>query len=570
MKNFTFLITTFVFLLSGYSYAQTPIKSTFQGKYHMLSAEELSNKKFVTSFLETDPPIGKVRNIAEFEQNEAIIVTYMGWGFGIPIKLIAEIAEDVNVITIVKNGIEASEVIGIYLNNQVDTSHCDFLYAASNSYWCRDYSPWFIAVDDKVALVNFSYNRNRPDDNDIPINYAYAFNMDLYGMNLSHTGGNWMCDGMGVAASTDLVYDENPQLSGSQISEIVYNYLGVENYMVLPDPQAEYIKHIDCWAKFLDVDKILIAKLDVNDPRYQDYENMATYWASQTSAYGNKYQVFRVYSPNSQPYTNSLIVNKKVLVPIVTGYGNSYNNEALEIYRTAMPGYEVIGFIDNGYEKWEPTDALHCRTHEIPNQNMLYIYHKPLLGGTEEQSEYKISAEIIPYSKKPVSSAKLYYQINGAGYQETLMSYESGNMYSAMIANPVTKSGNKEISYYIEAQDESGQISFHPFIGQADPHVFNPGQTTDISFIENPSFDISSYPNPVKERLFVSFRSEAVRRIELIITDLNGKVYISRKISVHAGNYIEQFNLNGFSKGMYLLTVKYDGNKICTHKVIVK
>jgi hypothetical protein len=35
----------------------------------------------------------------------------------------------------------------------------------------------------------------------------------LYGTNIIHTGGNFMCDGMGIAASTQLVWTENPSMT---------------------------------------------------------------------------------------------------------------------------------------------------------------------------------------------------------------------------------------------------------------------------------------------------------------------------------------------------------------------
>lgn len=75
------------------------------------------------------------------------------------------------------------------------------------------------------------------------------------------------------------------------------NYLGIDTYHVVPDPLGDYIKHIDCWGKFLDVDKVLIGQVPSSDPRYADYEAAADYFANQTSSYGTPFQVFRVYSP---------------------------------------------------------------------------------------------------------------------------------------------------------------------------------------------------------------------------------------------------------------------------------
>jgi agmatine deiminase len=561
------ILLIIVFATFNLANSQTQIQSTFRGKHHMLSPDELTKKKSANSFTETPPPTGNIRNIAEFEPNEGVIVAYRGWGFGIPLNLIAEIAEDVNVVTIVRNQTERDDVIQIYLQNGVDTSNCEFLSAYTNSYWTRDYSPWFIDVDGEVALVDFPYNRPRPDDDYIPIKYADAFGMKLYGMNITTTGGNWMCDGLGVAASTDLIYDENSNLSSSTINSLVFDYLGVTKYHITEDPQGAYIKHIDCWGKFLDVDKILIAKVAESNPQYNKYEEMASYWASQTSSYGNNYQVFRVYSPNSQPYTNSLIINNKVLVPLISGYGSAYNEEAMNTYRSAMPGYEVIGFYDNGSEIWEPTDALHCRTHEIPDRYMLYINHKPLLGGQETKNNYEIKADIIPYSKKPVAGARLFYSINGGEYNELIMSYSSGNTYSAVIENSTSKSNINEVAYYLVADDESGRTSMHPFIGSGDPHIFYTGPTsTSIEKIDE--FLVSAFPNPCTDRLFVSITSEKKGIATIELKSLSGKLHFSKKSEYHSGKYLQELNVSTLAKGVYFVEVKINGQKL-TKKVIV-
>ena len=97
-------------------------------------------------------------------------------------------------------------------------------------------------------------------------------------------------------------------------------------------------------------------------------------------------------------YTNSLILNSKVLVP---QYGsiNSINDEnALNIYREAMPGCEVIGFYNNTGSPWYSEDALHCRTIGIFNPNMLHISHKSIRS--EEiinNNQIYIEAEVIDY-----------------------------------------------------------------------------------------------------------------------------------------------------------------------------
>lgn len=465
MKQFYMLIFSLGIVISSV-FAQH--NNDFK-RLHYLSKEEM-NQPLNTNrnFTPTDPPEGFIRNVAEFDQMQAVLIRYP---FGIPMTLVAEMAKDTRVLTIVANQQQKQDALTIYVSNNVDTSKCDFVFAPSDSYWSRDYGPWFIFDgNNNAGIVNFPYNRPRPNDNDIPIVIAQYLGINLYGMNLTHTGGNYMCDGMGQAASTDLVLDENPSLSEEDVDTLVENYLGIEQYHITFDPLGEYIKHIDCWGKFLSPDKIIIGQVPSTDPRYSDFEAVATYFTNQTSSYGNHYKVYRVFTPGTPqetPYTNSLILNKKVLVPIT---GSQWDNNALTAYENAMPGYEVKGIY---YSGWYDTDALHCRTKGIADINQLYIWHVPTLGNINFDYSYPISANIYNYSGQSVyqDSVFIIYKVNQGDYDTVSMYHETGNT-PKYTGNITGGEPGDTVSYYLFAADASDHRANHPYIGLADPHRF--------------------------------------------------------------------------------------------------
>lgn len=410
----------------------------------------------------TPPPLAPVRGIAEYEPMEGVLIAYP---LGIPTSAVAEMSEDVMVTTIVDDAKQENQARNSYSRNGVNMSNCNFIYAPHDTYWTRDYGPWF-ATDGNgvICVIDTIYNRPRPNDDVIPSVAASFLGLDFYQMDLLHTGGNYMTDSLGISASTDLVWEENTGKTHEQINRIMYDYHGVNTYHVTPDPLADYIKHIDCWGKFLDVDKILITRVPTSDTRWSDYEALATYFANQTTSYGNKYQVFRVYSSKGEPYTNSLILNRKVLVPIM---GTDNDSEAIAAYQTAMPGYEILGFTG----RWVSTDALHCRAVGIANRDLLYIKHLPLLGEKPKQNEYVIKADIVPYSGGAViaDSVKIYYRIDNGSYSIIPMHHTTGNTYVGSIPG---QAEGAEIDYYIQASDTADQTSEHPFIGAPDPHEF--------------------------------------------------------------------------------------------------
>lgn len=461
------LLIAFVFVLISTSLFGQEVSPDWR-KLHYLSEEEMyiefDNKR---DFYETDPPVPPVRNVAEFDEMQAVLIRYP---FGIPYTLIKEMADDIEVITIVANPSQEQTVLTEYMNNNVNTENCSFIYAASDSYWTRDYGPWYVFDgNNQPGIVNFPYNRPRPNDNDIPIKMATYLDIDLYGMNLSSTGGNYMTSGLGQSASTDLVWEENTDLSEEDIDSLVFHYLGITNYDLRPDPLDDYIKHIDCWGKFLSPGKVIIGQVAESDYRYEDYEAAANFFKNTISDYGKPYEVFRVMTPGGSPttaYSNSLILNNKVFVPVS---GSTWDDEALDVYEEAMPGYEVVSIMYGG---WQNTDALHCRTKGVADLGMLYIKHMPMLGNIGHQYDYEISADITACSGEVIysDSVFIYYSVNGSDYMSSLMEFQSGTTWTGMIND--IEAGD-DVSYYLYAADESGRSATHPFIGQPDPHEFS-------------------------------------------------------------------------------------------------
>ena len=467
-RNFTFsvLIISILFGISNTMYSQQKLRG--KRLTHQMSPEEKA--LFYTvgkDYVATDPPPGEIRNIAEFDKMEGVLVRYP---FGISYDVIASLSEETIVTTIVENQSEQNYVTSQYQSHSVNMDNVNFLIAPSDSYWTRDYGPWYVAYgDDEIGIIDFIYNRpNRPNDNAVPPAVADFFGIEWFGMDLIATGGNYMTDGLGNSSSSELVWEENPTMTHAEVSEMVNTYLGIDNYMVVPDPNNTYIDHIDCWGKFLGVDKVLIREVPESHPQYDEIEATAAYYENQVSAWGGNYEVFRVWTPDNEPYTNSLILNNRVFVPIT---GSQWDDEAIAAYQAAMPGYEVLGMTGS----WESTDALHCRTKGIADRNTLFIEHMPLLAEQPELDDYLIEAEITAYSGQSIdnNSVKVIYRVNGGSYEELEMNYQNGKLYSANI--PGQDMGS-QIEYYIEASDVAGNMGRHPFIGASDPHVFFVGE----------------------------------------------------------------------------------------------
>ena len=428
-----------------------------------LTQEELTRLEEIgKGFVGTTPPPEPVRIPAEFESMQGVLIRY---SFGISYQIIKEMAEDVIVVTIVANDAQKNSVISQYESYGINLDNCDFLIAATDTYWTRDYGPWFIFNgDNEQGIVDFIYNRPRPNDDQIPTEYGNWQEIPVYAMSLVTAGGNFMTDGQGIAVSTNLVWSENSGYTHAQIDQMMQDYCGIETYHVVPDVLGDYIKHIDCWAKYLSPDTIMIIKKSPADPDYNNIENAVIYFENQTSCYGTPYKVVRVYANIQEPYINSLILNNKVFVPIT---GSQWDGEAIESYQDALPGYEVLGFTGS----WIDTDALHCRAMGITDRYMLYITHTPLYGTQTGYDGYEINAKIHPYSEENLvtESTGVYWKLGGGSWNFVEMESIGNDEYKGVI--PFQQNGSV-VYYYIHAEDYSGRSENHPYIGESMAYSF--------------------------------------------------------------------------------------------------
>jgi agmatine/peptidylarginine deiminase len=451
-------------------------------KLHYLSEEEMLSGEKATLFNETNPPSGTVRFPAEFEPMQAVTIRYP---LGIPTSLVQQLSKRTKVFCIVSSSNE-SQARNTFQNAGCTMDNITFYNMATDSYWVRDYAPWYIFNDLEPAIVDNVYNRPRQNDNLVPINMGQQLGLTVYGMNLTHTGGNMMEDGRGVGVSDALILEENNN-DEDNVREKMRNYLGIDPYHITIDPQGDYIAHVDCWGKLLAPDKILIAQLPSSNSQYDEYEEVAEYFANTNCCWGYPYKVYRVYEPGGNtlaPYTNSLIINKTVFVPL--GTNTTHNNNALAVYQEALPGYEIIGVTGASSTPWQNTDALHCRTRGVMDFNMLFVDHRDVLHGEKEwQDSYPVVSKFIAYSGQELKQDSLlvFYSIDGGEYQVAQMT-ATGNP-DEYVGYITGYQGGSEIDYYVFGADYSGHRYMQPVFGAAEPHHFTVGENSNTT-IEQP------------------------------------------------------------------------------------
>ena len=550
----------------------------------------------------TTPPSEEVRTMAEWEEIQALTIT---WSTGYNIQeesilsqIVANAVQECQVIIICQ---EESEVQSYLLNQGISTDNVNFIKTDFNNIWIRDYGQNTVYKNEvgEPILVDWIYNRNRPYDDLVPEKVAEYFNMNMHNTtqapwDLMATGGNFMTDGMGTAFSSELIVEENsggyawegfngnvyyPNHTLEEINNTLEEFMGIDNYIIMDNLPYDGIHHIDMHMKLLDEETLLIAEYPegvADGPQIE--ANIQYVLENYNSAFGTPYEVIRIPSPPSssgnypdnngyyRTYTNSVFVNNTVLVPF---YRTEYDTIAQRIYEEALPGYNIIGIdVDNqGQNLISYSGAIHCITHSVGVNEPLLIQHQELEDNYLIE-QYNVSASIQHQSG--IASATLFWTTNlEQDYQSLSMTNTYGNNWSAFIDEDL--SAPNSVYYYIEATANSGKTLSRPLPAPEAYFKFNILEQNNASLSQNniTNIEMSVYPNPASAITCIPVNCMQSFEGQIKLIDVFGR----EVITIYEGKFKSGFNqfflhANYYAKGMYFIQLNTAKNQY--NELIIK
>lgn len=419
-----------------------------------------------------------VRMAAEFDPCIGTLIT---WPLGIPQSLVIDLAKENTLYVAVGSTAEQTSAISLFTSLGVNMNNCEFVQAPHNTHWSRDWGPNCTFDSEGVAGIldftfkgylwvpgcgstgNGSYFGNHTKDDAVNSIIASTLGLPLRFMPSHFVGGNNMVDGLGTAVSSNQMIKENEKnfIDSSTFINYAKTYCGINSYYFVDNPEDLGIQHIDCFAKFLDEETILIKEVSPANPDYTCIEHLVDQVKEMKSVYGRPYKIVRIFAGEysgdlTAAYTNALILNKNVYVPL---FGISTDSMALETYRNAMPGYTVTGYTSSGASKWYYYDALHCRTMGIFDKDMLRIVHRSLDSViTSGSNSIPILVAVDARSGLGLiqENCRLYWRIKGTSSWQSVQLTTTGGIDSMTASIPPQLSGTS-IEYYIQAADSSGR-----------------------------------------------------------------------------------------------------------------
>ncbi|MBU0754008.1 MAG: agmatine deiminase family protein, partial [Planctomycetes bacterium] len=323
----------------------------------------------------TSPTTGVIDVTPEYEPLAGVIFTWgAGWNSKITDMTLeaADAANNSKAFIIVKNATQQTSAYNTLSAAGVDMNQVVFITHTVDSVWCRDFGPHFIFHDDVRCIVDSHYGSSRPNDDATPNDIADYLTMPLYDMPVVYSGGNYQATSNKHGYVTDIIDDDNPQLTQAQLMDLFFQYQGVETLHIFPafPFSIDGTGHIDMWMYIASDDKVIIGQYDEVTPGYQAYvitENAVTYMESLG------FTVYRTPAYNSgsggyggvhYTYTNAFALNNKIFIIKYGGIHATRDRAAKTAFSEAFPGYQLVEVPCADIIPY--AGAIHCISMQVP------------------------------------------------------------------------------------------------------------------------------------------------------------------------------------------------------------
>ena len=527
------------------------------------------------------PPSGDVRTMAEWEEIEYLVITWAPNFQNILRQIVEAAVLECKVIITTQN---ETSVANYLTSNGIDLTNIIFMDENWDSIWIRDYAGNTIYTDDvgERGLVDWIYNRPRPNDDIMPESHANLVGMPYYGTltapsDLVNTGGNFMSDGLGNAFASELILDENDAgnpygvtvKDEADIDAIMSTYMGIDRYVKMETLPYDGIHHIDMHMKLLDDETLLVSKYPEGVADGPQIEANIDYVLSNfNSAFGTPYKVKWIDAPPStsgnypdtggyyRTFTNAVFINKTVIIPT---YRPEVDNPAIAQWEEMLPGYNIVGIdVDNAGENLiSLLGAIHCITHSIGVAEPLWIVHQPVAESTPNAN---VQLDALIKHVSGINTASVFWREEGTTtFTETPMTLVSDDNWTATLTMPTT---NTNIEYYIHAEANSGKTLNRPLVAPEGYWTIN---LELLGINEWAEQNISlPYPNPTKGE--VNFNLNQISGdIAITIQNVLGQTLYQR--SLESGNGVVRLQLQPAWEGTLFVTFEGAFGKI-TRKVV--
>lgn len=330
---------------------------------------------FVPVFRDPDapntPPSEPVWTPAEYDDNEGMLISWKAYETLLTQIVVAVTTGTSATMWIAAPASQQAAATSTLIGAGARMDHVEFIAYSTYSVWMRDYGPRFVREGNHRAMVDHTYNRNRPADDAFPDHLAALWGEPQYDIPLTHGGGNFhlYSDASREAFMTELIVDENAGLAEQDIKDYYLEYQGLDLTITDALPTwYDWTQHIDMWMLPVRDREVIIGQYPAGDT-----QAVAVTEGAVTMLEGRGYTVHRTpgwsigYNSTHYTYTNSVVFNEIVLACQYQNASPSYADEdgaALAVFETAFPDKQIVPVDCSGIIG--QSGAIHCIVMHVP------------------------------------------------------------------------------------------------------------------------------------------------------------------------------------------------------------
>ena len=471
------------------------------------------------------PPTGtEIVNPAEFCRADAMIISWTNWHAPELTDMCLAVGKTERILVTVSGPTEQAQAYTALVTAGVNMDNIDFLQTANASVWIRDYGPFCIYDDGQLAITDCDYGMGG-DFDAVPIDIADDAGLPWYRSDLMHHGGNHISDGNGTGFFSANLTEFNPGWSLADIEQELSDYMGLEQVVVFGRMDGDMTGHCDMFVKLLNDTLLVVGEYaDPGDAVGDDaafLDDLAASLDGLKNVDGRRFEVRRIpmnpivsgsYDVN-RTYTNSLILNDYVLVPI---YDTPLDEPALQVYRDCMPQHTIVGI--DCQDVIEYLGAIHCISNTLHDANPLVILHD-VVTTADWGDEPVLSCRLNPrFTDRTV---QLHYQAVG-GTKAVVDAVFSGGVWRAQLP-PV--SDDFEYWFTAEVTTDAGVMTASlPRTAPDSTYTVDVQGSSPAPLPAVSAVSLTAHPNPFNPRTQFTFALASPATVDLVVYDLAGRL----------------------------------------------
>lgn len=269
---------------------------------------------------------------------------------------LAEALEGELLLGLVATAEEEKDGRKILVERGLSPDAVQFLTLPVNTMWVRDYGPLFVRGEEGLVMaVDAEYRgpkgqADRWRDDELPLHLARLLQLPVRQLPLRLAGGNLVGNGDGLAVATTRLLQENLE-DGIEMRDLrvaMVRQLGVRRLSLIEPLAGEPTGHVDMFLSFLAPNLALVGECDpLLDPENAAIlDHTASVLEGASTSLGplqiRRIPLLRMPDGTWRSYSNVILTDRKVLVPVFADVDPVTQQAALAIYRELLPGRKVV------------------------------------------------------------------------------------------------------------------------------------------------------------------------------------------------------------------------------------